>query len=34
MALRLVLVEVQRLVDQGELLSDVVEALCELLVHP
>jgi hypothetical protein len=34
LALRVVLAEVQRLVDQGEPLSDVVEALCELLVHP
>ena len=34
MALRVVVVEVARLVESGEALPDVVEALCELLVHP
>jgi len=33
-ALRLVVAEVGRLVAAGERLPDVVEALCELLVHP
>ena len=34
MALKVAVVEVERLVGSGEPLSDVVEALCELLVHP
>jgi hypothetical protein len=34
LALRVVVVEVAKLVDAGEALPDVVEALCELLVHP
>jgi hypothetical protein len=34
LALRVVVVEVQRLVAAGEALPDVVEALCELLIHP
>ena len=34
LALRVVVVEVVKLVEAGEDLSDVMEALCELLVHP
>ena len=34
LALRVVVVEVQRLISQGEGLPDIVEALCELMLHP
>ncbi len=33
-ALAVVIAEVVRLGDAGEELGDVIEALCELLVHP
>ena len=34
LALGVVVAEVERLVGVGEALPDVIEALCELLVHP
>ena len=34
LALRAVLVEAMRLIAQRESLYDVIEALCELLIHP
>lgn len=34
LALKVVVAEAGRLLEAGEPLSDVVEALCELLVHP
>ena len=34
LALRVVVAEIEKLLGEGEQLSDVVEALCELLVHP
>jgi len=34
LALRVVVAEVEQLLRQGESLPDIVEALCELLVHP
>jgi hypothetical protein len=34
LALRVVVVEVERLLSAGELLPDIVEALCELMLHP
>jgi hypothetical protein len=34
LALGVVVAEVQKLTGEGETLPDVVEALCELLVHP
>jgi hypothetical protein len=34
LALRVVVREVERLLEDGQTLPDVVEALCELLIHP
>ena len=34
LALAVVVSEVERLTKEGDPLTDVVEALCELLVHP